>query len=129
MTTNVSQPAPTAGATKKTTPLPSAGVATSTHKDSKQESPAAKAPATTSAVIKPDVAPTPVKAEEKLCFHPDKFASVKKVRMYLLEEGVIQYDPANPELVLDTCDKRGKLMPLTPFFKSRIGSTIELVLD
>jgi hypothetical protein len=70
--------------------------------------------------------PEPVKAE-RLTFHKEKFAEYKLVRMYLLQPGCIQYDPAFPELVLNTGDKRGMTLPLTPFFKDRIGVTLELV--
>ncbi len=57
---------------------------------------------------------------------PEKFDKFKKVRLRLLEPNTIQYDPSYPELILDTTKKRGKLMPLTPFFASRIGTKVEL---
>lgn len=81
---------------------------------------------------KPSTPPVTKKEDEPvkevLTFHKDKFADYKLVRMYLLQEGSIQYDPAFPELVLNTSDKRGMLLPLTPFFKSRIGVTLDIVL-
>jgi hypothetical protein len=77
--------------------------------------------------VKPeDTEPTEA-VEEKLTFHKDKFAQFEFVKMRLKKTGCMQYDPQNPELVLDTADKRGKTLPLTPFFKSRIGITLELV--
>jgi len=57
---------------------------------------------------------------------PKKFDKFKKVRLRLLEPNTIQYDPGYPELILDTSSKKGKLMPLTPFFASRIGTKVEL---
>ena len=68
-----------------------------------------------------------VPVKETLSFNKEKFSQYKLVRMYLIQAGTMQYDPSNPELVLDTADKKGKLLPLTPFFKSRIGVTIELI--
>ena len=65
--------------------------------------------------------------EERLTFHEGKYEGFEFVKMRLIKTGCIQYDPANPDLVLDTADKRGKTLPLTPFFKSRIGVTLELV--
>lgn len=67
-------------------------------------------------------------ANLKLSFDKAKFAKFDIVRLYLKEAGQIQYDPSYPELVLDVAGKPGKLLPLTPFFKSRIGKTLEIVL-
>ena len=93
----------------------------------KEATPAAK-PAAAKDPVKP-AATEPAKAlEERLTFHKDKFAGFELVKMRLIKSGCMQYDPQNPELVLDTADKRGKTLPLTPFFKSRIGMTLELVL-
>ena len=63
----------------------------------------------------------------KLTFSLDKFQGVKLARLRLTEAGIIQYDPANPELVLDVYDTKGKILPLTPFFQSRLGKTVELI--
>jgi hypothetical protein len=48
--------------------------------------------------------------------------------MYLTKEGTVQYDPSFPELVLRSTDKeKGQLLPLTPFFKSRMGVSLEVI--
>jgi hypothetical protein len=57
-----------------------------------------------------------------------KYAQFKVVNLRLLKPGTIQYDPNYPELVLNTSDKEGMPLPLTPFFSSRINQTLELVL-
>ena len=90
----------------------------------------------TAASVKPAAAPAAPAAApaappvEVLTFDKEKFAArgVSVVRMRLLTAGIIQYDPDNSELILDTADQKGKLLPLTPFFAQRIGRTLELVL-
>lgn len=138
MTTNATPPVKTAEDTKKEQTTPSAGTAPSTPPASKpllgsdrlkQPSPELKKETTPP---KQETPPAPEtkkdEGEEQLTFHKEKFADYKLVRMYLKEGGRMQYDPQYPELKLNTCDKRGKLLPLTPFFKSRIGITLEIVL-
>lgn len=68
-----------------------------------------------------------VKAEEALTFDKAKFSQYKIVRLRLLVAGQMQYDPAYTELKLNTAEKDGMLLPLTPFFASRIGQTLEIV--
>lgn len=134
MTTNATPTVKTAEEPKKVETTPSAKTAPSTLNATKPlGSDKLKQPETKpAAVVTAPVAKPPVKEEaapeEKLTFHKEKFADYKLVRLYLLEEGCIQYDPAFPELVLNTADKRGKILPLTPFFKSRIGITLDIVL-
>lgn len=70
-----------------------------------------------------------VAPKEKNPFEGDvRYEQFKVVRMRLLKEGTIQYDPNYPELVLNSTDEKGQFMPLTPFFSSRINQTLELVL-
>jgi hypothetical protein len=140
MTTNATPPAETAKDTLKAPVTSPAKDAPSTQLGSKlpSEKPAEKpllgsdAKKTFGAAIPPVKAPekpaekVEEKVAERLTFHKGKFADYKLVRMYLLQKGCIQYDPAFPELVLNTSDKRGMILPLTPFFKSRIGVTLEL---
>lgn len=88
-------------------------------------------PSAPSAPAKPQTPPpvAPAKQpEEVLSFDKDKYPGVAIVRMRLLQAGTIQYDPSNNELILDTADEKGKLLPLTPFFSQRIGRTLELVI-
>lgn len=63
----------------------------------------------------------------KLTFVREKFQGVKLAKLRLLTPDTIQYDQDNPELVLDTAKETGKILPLTPFFQSRLGKTIELL--
>ena len=69
-----------------------------------------------------------VKKEEHKTVIDSRYAQFKMVKMRLLKEGTIQYDPNFPELVLNTASSEGMLLPLTPFFASRINQTLELVL-
>ena len=71
--------------------------------------------------------PIAKKEEPKVVIDP-RYAQFKQVRMRLLKEGTIQYDPNFPELVLNTASAEGMLLPLTPFFASRNNQTLELVL-
>lgn len=127
MTTNATQPAKTAKDPVKPLTTGSAKTAPSTQLGSKPSS-LGKPLGSKLQEPKPEPKQENKAPEEKLTFHKEKFADYKLVRMYLLQDGCIQYDPSFPELVLNTSDKRGKLLPLTPFFKSRIGVTLELVL-
>jgi len=121
-------PAKDATLTPEKSPAPANKYATPTEATPKKEStPAANSAAAKDPVKPAATVPTEV-AKEKLTFHKDKFEGFELVKMRLKKEGCMQYDPQNPELVLDTADKRGKTLPLTPFFKSRIGVTLELVL-
>ncbi len=153
MTTNATPSAPTATATTEKEQGASAKSATSVppasakQADVKSEVKVESAPAATvkpaepKPEVKTEVKAAPVKpvetakpaeavkpVEERLTFNKEKFAQYKLVRMYLLKGGRIQYDPQYPELILNTSDPRGKLLPLTPFFKSRIGVTLDIVL-
>jgi len=137
MTTNATPPAETAKETPNPSPTDSVKTVPSTPEGTKPllGSDRLKQPEptkTTPPVEKKDTPPAELKKDdapvEKVKFHREKFADYELVRMYLKQEGCVQYDPAFPELVLNTSDKRGMLLPLTPFFKSRIGVTLELVL-
>lgn len=77
--------------------------------------------------VKPTVGPAVQQAQESLSFNKEKFQGVKLARLRLTVPDIIQYDPDNPELVLNTTAETGKILPLTPFFQSRLGKTIELV--
>lgn len=49
------------------------------------------------------------------------------VRLRLLQPDTVQYDTVN-KIMLNSSDKKGVLIPLTPFFASRIGTNVELVI-
>lgn len=82
---------------------------------------------------KPSAAPVPAQKEVKEVKEVNpyaddaRYAQFKVVKLRLLREGTIQYDPQFPELQL-TSATEGKMLPLTPFFASRINQTLELVL-
>lgn len=91
--------------------------------NSKATAPTAAAPAKPTA---PTAAPV-AKPVLKLSFNRSKYQGLKLARLRLLQSGIIQYDPQNSELVLDTTAPEGKILPLTAFFSGRLGKTVELV--
>ena len=78
--------------------------------------------------VKPAPAPAPAPAPQVVYNNDSKYAQYKVVKMRLLREGTIQYDPSYPELVLNSTAPEGVDMPFTPFFASRINQTLELVM-
>ena len=89
--------------------------------------PGTQKPSAPTATVVNKEEPIVKKEEPKVVIDP-RYVQFKQVRMRLLKEGTIQYDPNFPELVLNTASAEGMLLPLTPFFASRINQTLELVL-
>ena len=79
-------------------------------------------------VVKPIDTPAPALTPKNIYVGDSRYTQFKIVNLRLLREGTIQYDPAYPELVLNSTAAEGIPMPLTPFFASRINQTLELVL-
>ena len=91
-------------------------------------------PSKPSAPAAPSVTPAPqasvpaAKKEINPYEGDSRYAQYKIVRLRLLREGILQYDPSFPELQLTCSAPEGQLLPLTPFFASRINQTLELVI-
>ena len=90
--------------------------------------PAAQLNTTAKPAAIPPAPPVNAAPQDKRKTDP-RFVSFQWVKMRLIKEGTMQYDPSYPDLKLNSAAKEGVLMPLTPFFASKIGSTIELILD
>ena len=82
------------------------------------------APTVTATAIKPSVQQTPVEiVSTNNTFNPSDYNGAVIVKLRLLNANTMQYD-AEHKLKLDSTEPTE--MPLTPFFASRIGKTVEI---